>query len=207
MKLYPDACDEPGKRVLLKMDYGPGRDNLEFIIKLRIRGFYLYPSVPNDTHVMQEMDAWLGNLKTVFYQNLRLVTEAYVTNGKAMPNSEDTMGLLFFGGCIFDDDQDPNNVCENALHMSASKEKTIAVFAKIGVVPFTRECINDKRVRHEICLVDGEAVDALDPMTSYYVGLQADNQDIVAQLNSLGYKGDLLKAELPRTYVADCSND
>jgi hypothetical protein len=27
-------------------------------------------------------------------------------------------------------------------------------------------------------------------------------------LNSLGYKGDLLKAELPRKYVADdCSND
>jgi hypothetical protein len=164
MKFYPDACDKPGKRVLLKMDSGPGRDNLELIVKLCMMGFYLYPSIPNATHVIQEMDDWLGNLKTMFYRNLRLVTEAYVTNRKAMPNSEDTMGLLFFWCCIFYDDQDPTNVCENALQISASKENMIVVFAKMGVVPFTRECIHDKHVRHDICLVNGEAIYALDPL-------------------------------------------
>jgi hypothetical protein len=82
MRLYSDACDEFGKRVLLKMDSGPGRDSLELIIKLLLRGFYLYPSTPNVTHVMQEMDPWLGNLKTGFYQNLRLVTKTYVSHEK-----------------------------------------------------------------------------------------------------------------------------
>jgi hypothetical protein len=125
MRLYPDACDEFGKCVLLEMDSGPGRDNLELIIKLRLREFYLYPSTPNVTHVMQEMDAWLGNLKTVFYPNLHLVTEAYVPRGKNMPNSEDTMGLLIFGGFIFDEDSDPKNVCKNALQMSADRGGTL----------------------------------------------------------------------------------
>jgi hypothetical protein len=115
---------------------------------------------------MQEMDAWLGNMKTVFYQNLRLVTEAYVSRWINMPNSEDTMGLLLFGGFIFDEDSDPKNMCKNALQISVSKEMMKAVFAKIGVVPFKRECLNDKHVRHEICLVNGEAVDVLDPMTT-----------------------------------------
>jgi hypothetical protein len=207
MKLYPDTCDEPGKCVLLKMDSGPGRDILELIAKLRMRGFYLCPIFPNATHVMQEMDVWLGKLKTVFNRDSRPVIEVYVTNGKAMPNSEDTMGLLFFLGCIFDDDQDPKNVCENALQISTSKEKIIAVFSKIGTVPITRECINDKHVRHDICVVDGETVDALDPMTLYYIGLEAENHYDVTLLIYLGYKGDLLKAELPRKYVADCYND
>jgi hypothetical protein len=57
---------------------------------------------------------------------------------------------------------------------------------QIGAVPFTRECLNDKHVRHEICLVNGEAVDVLDPMTTYYIRLEAENKADVAFLNSLG---------------------
>jgi hypothetical protein len=47
----------------------------------------------------------------------------------------------------------------------------------------------------------------LDPMTTYYIRLEAKNKDAVAFLNSLGCKGDLLKSELPRKYVVDCSVD
>jgi hypothetical protein len=82
-----------------------------------------------------------------------------------------------------------------------------ALFANIGVVPFTRECLNNKHVRHEICVVNGEAVDVLDPMTTYYIRLEAENKATVAFLNSLGCKGDLLKSELTRKYVVYCSVD
>jgi hypothetical protein len=98
-------------------------------------------------------------------------------------------------------------VCNNAVQISASKEKMKAVFTKIGVVTFTRECLNDKHVRHDICLVNGEAVDVLDPMPTYYIRLEAENKAAVVFLHSLGCKGDLLKSELPHKYVVDCSVD
>jgi hypothetical protein len=54
--LYPHAKDKPGHHVLLKVDSGPGRMNLNLLTKLRLLGFVLYPCVPNTTHVMQETD-------------------------------------------------------------------------------------------------------------------------------------------------------
>ena len=54
MLLYPDARDEPGKLVMLKVDSGPGRLNSELRVLLRFHGFCLYPGVPNATAVSQE---------------------------------------------------------------------------------------------------------------------------------------------------------
>ena len=65
MKLYPDAKDEPGKRVVIKCDGGPGRLDPETLLLLRDKGFYLYPSVPNSTHVTQECDQSFGLFKSV----------------------------------------------------------------------------------------------------------------------------------------------
>ena len=56
MPLYPYAKDEPGHRVLLGPDSGPGRMNVSLLARLRLRGFVLYPGVPNTTAVLQEMD-------------------------------------------------------------------------------------------------------------------------------------------------------
>jgi hypothetical protein len=52
--LFPHAKDKPGHHVLLKVDSGPGRMNLNLLTKLRLLGFVLYPCVPNTTHVTQE---------------------------------------------------------------------------------------------------------------------------------------------------------
>ncbi len=54
--LFPHAKDKPGHHVLLKVDSGPGRMNLNLLSKLRLLGFMLYPGVPNTTHVTQETD-------------------------------------------------------------------------------------------------------------------------------------------------------
>ena len=37
--LYPDACDVPSKRVMIKIDSGPGRINIELMARLRNMGF------------------------------------------------------------------------------------------------------------------------------------------------------------------------
>ncbi len=39
LHLYPDACDVPGKRVIIKVNSGPGRLNIELLAELRLMGF------------------------------------------------------------------------------------------------------------------------------------------------------------------------
>ena len=41
MPLYPDSQDIPGNSVLIIVDSGPGRYDIEIIVELRARGFYL----------------------------------------------------------------------------------------------------------------------------------------------------------------------
>jgi hypothetical protein len=43
LPLYPDIEDTPGKRVLIKVDSGPGRLNVEMLADLRLQGLYLVP--------------------------------------------------------------------------------------------------------------------------------------------------------------------
>jgi hypothetical protein len=52
--LFPDAVDEPGCRVLLKVDSGPGRMNLKLLATLKLIGIILYPCVP--TSAIREVD-------------------------------------------------------------------------------------------------------------------------------------------------------
>lgn len=68
--LYPDAEDKPGKRVLIKVDNGPGRKNVQMLAALRDRGFYVYPGVPNTTAVSQQTDQNYGPFKSAFRNNL-----------------------------------------------------------------------------------------------------------------------------------------
>ena len=41
--LFPDALDKPGCHVLLKVNSGPGRMNLELLASLKLLGIILYP--------------------------------------------------------------------------------------------------------------------------------------------------------------------
>ena len=38
LHLYPDACDVPGKQVIIKVDSGPGQLNTELLAELRLMG-------------------------------------------------------------------------------------------------------------------------------------------------------------------------
>ncbi len=45
--LFPDAQDVKGKRVIMKVDSGPGRIESGFLAEARALGFIIYPEVPN----------------------------------------------------------------------------------------------------------------------------------------------------------------
>ena len=54
--LFLDSKDQKWKRVLLKVDSGPGRINAQILCKSGLLGFILYPGVLNTTAVSQETD-------------------------------------------------------------------------------------------------------------------------------------------------------
>jgi hypothetical protein len=64
--LYPDAEDKPGKRVLLLLDSGPGRTQVEMLARLRRIGIYVKPGLPNTTHITQPTDQNYGMFKSIY---------------------------------------------------------------------------------------------------------------------------------------------
>ena len=52
--LYPGAEDIEWKRVIFKLDSGPGRLGVKLPATLRLLGFVLYPGVPNTIAVSQD---------------------------------------------------------------------------------------------------------------------------------------------------------
>ena len=65
--LFTDTVsDEPGKRVLVKIDSGPGRRNVEMLVRLKNLEFYLYLGVPNTTSISQETDQNYGMFNSAF---------------------------------------------------------------------------------------------------------------------------------------------
>ncbi len=74
--LYPHARNRAGHHVMLKVDSGPGRMNLNILAKLRHLGFVLYPCVLNTTHITQVTDQMYGPFKTQFLNTLDLMVVA-----------------------------------------------------------------------------------------------------------------------------------
>jgi predicted molibdopterin-dependent oxidoreductase YjgC len=63
-RLYPDADDVPGKRLLYNIDAGPGRLDEESLAEKQAHGIYLFPGAQNTTQVHQEMDQNYGQFKS-----------------------------------------------------------------------------------------------------------------------------------------------
>jgi hypothetical protein len=84
LPLYPDIEDVPGKRVLLKVDSGPGRLNIEMLADLHVHGLYMVPGVPNTTHQTQETAQNYGIYKSSFCENFALVRTCVTCRSVAM---------------------------------------------------------------------------------------------------------------------------
>ena len=77
LHLFPDVIDEPGKRVCLKVDNSPGCNGRSLLLKMRFKGWYMYPTLPNETSVQQETDINYGPFKTAIRLNLKLIANAF----------------------------------------------------------------------------------------------------------------------------------
>ena len=64
--IFLDCADKHGRRVIIKIDSGPRRTNVELLARLQMMGVYLYPGVPNTTSVSQETDRNYGVFKSIY---------------------------------------------------------------------------------------------------------------------------------------------
>ena len=64
--LYPDVKDVMGKRVMLKVDSGPGRLNMDLLACFYLLEFVLYHDIPNTTTFTQETDTNYGPFKPIY---------------------------------------------------------------------------------------------------------------------------------------------
>ena len=184
--LYPDMEDTPGKRVLLKVDSGPGRNGRELLMKCRFRGLYLYPGLPNATSVQQETDHNYGPFKGVVRNNLKKISTSFYAAGLTIPLNTTTFGLIVYGGTI---PVGPSTTitCRNALAETFDVKSNLTSWREVGAVPHTRKCLTNSKVRHD-------GTDERDPNFDTYQDIQSQNDYSTAQLNLMGYRGDKLRA-------------
>jgi hypothetical protein len=91
---------QPGKRLLLKCDSGPGQLQIELLAKLRYLGVYLYPCVPNTTAVMQETDRTYGQFKSQYRRNLKMLVDKLVRLDKSVLFLSTSMGCWFLAASM-----------------------------------------------------------------------------------------------------------
>ena len=138
--LYPDMEDTPGKRVLLKVDSGPGRNGKELLMKCRFCGLYIYPGLPNATSVQQETDINYGPFKSIVRDNLKRISSAFYAAGEVIPLGVSTFGLIVYGGTL------PVGktllTCRNALDDTFDVTSNLYSWSKVSAVPHTRKCLS-----------------------------------------------------------------
>ena len=189
--LYPDAKDEDGKRVMIKVDSGPGRIQEDLLARLKLLGFVLYPGVPNTTAVSQETDRNYGPFKTQFRANLEYIVQARIDNEMSLSLQPWLVGLMVFGG------KDPLTNYElerSAYEVGFSRAHCLLAWAKVGAAPLTMACLDDPQVRRE--KGDGSAQTLMHE-------IQDANDLGVYQLTQMGYVAINLRAKLIPTKTVE----
>ena len=156
-------------------------------MKCRFRGLYIYPGLPNATSVQQETDHNYGPFKGVVRDNLKKMSSAFYAAGLSIPLNTTTFGLIVYGGTI---PVGPSTTitCRNALAETFDVESNLTSWREVGAVPHTRKCLTNSKVRHD-------GTDERDPNFDAYQDIQPQNDYSTAQLNLMGYRGDVLRAQ------------
>ncbi len=181
MPLYPDLEDTQGKRVLLKVDSGPGCNGRDLLNKARFRGVYLFPGLPNTTSVQQKRDINYGPFKSVVCSNLKKIATACFSAQKLMKWGLSTFGLIVYGSVC------PilNVVCKNAVDSAFNVKSNLHLWAVVGAVPFAMKCLVNKKVGHD-------RTDRDDPNFDAFLDVQSQNNYSTTQLMMMGCKGEML---------------
>ena len=146
--------------VVLKLDAGPGRivSSEDILLKreqLFERGLIIIMGLPNATSVQQEMDALYGPFKSATYARGEKVVQQKLRcrglarrNGIKVPSA--VLNLDFNDLATIVNGRPDDDARDRPFDCHFTKEKILWSWAKVGFVPFTRNCLNNKRVRKEL---------------------------------------------------------
>ena len=103
------------------------------LARLRIRGFYLIPGVPNTTHVTQATDKNYGVFKSVYRENLMKLTKYRCNENKTIQPTD--IPLLIFG-------EDPQVIgLESVFEKAFSYKKNVNILRASGIRLRDKFCI------------------------------------------------------------------
>ena len=190
MVCYPDAQDIPGKRILIKSDGGPGRDNPNYLATARLNGFLHYPGLPNGT-LFQELDQIFGAFKTKLDKNRAAIwLKRYaLCRSKAKVGISDMPSILFGGPVTFPDAT--AIVLPNAVALTLDPKHLESGCKKCGYIPATRIALDSGKLRQEIILdEDGTLSETANDSreTKILLCMEKLNHDMVTKLSEAGYK-------------------
>jgi len=203
--------------VILKVDSGPGRmiANLESIskrAKFFEQGLLILMGLPNATSVNQEMDALYGAFKSSTYARGEVIlTERLRLKGQrnSAPRTDDgddeegeqevaarggnhrspvavTMGFEDLATVV--NGKQDDEIGMKPFAKNFTKDKILASWSKVGFVPFTRNCIKSKKVRHE--LGQRQKDDSLEELKTSY-------KDLVNSAKVHGLNAGIFDATIP----------
>ena len=184
ISLFPDMEDTLRKRVLMKVDSGPGHNCMSRLVSCKFRSLYLFPGPQNATSVQQETDRNYGLFKKVFRRNLATLATNCYAQKKPIRLSVSTFGLVIYGGVC----PQTSVVCEDAVAEALSVDRNLECWALVGAVPLTMKCLSDDNAWHN-------GNDKNDPEYKKYQIIQSKNDYSCIQLSTMRYDADLLKTE------------
>eukprot|EP00536_Pseudo-nitzschia_multiseries_P000250 jgi/Psemu1/546/gm1.546_g len=194
VSLYPDAQPANGKWVLLIVDSGPGRLNPKLLQLLSRKGFILLPGVPNTTHITQVTDQNFGPFKTAFRDNRKKLHASRCAERRTV-KMFDIPSLVF--GYRENWSLSLRSAFEEAFCPAASK----ACWRKIGISPFTRNCLGNRNVVHQLMMLSDGSIDLdADPATVQLLDLEFRNVNAIATLKEHGFAGEVFFKQAPRNY-------
>jgi hypothetical protein len=187
LPLYPDIADAPTKRVICKVDSGPGRTNPEMLVELKLRGFYMFPGVPNTTSVTQETDQNYGPFKTYYRQNIDHLSHEKFQLKKSLGISN--IPLLVVGR----EASEQSCQLKDAFAHSFNRDLCLSLWRKCGSVPLMRSALQSNKIMHQVMYnADGTIDTKSDPETSNLLGLEECNHFACDFLLTIGYDGSQL---------------
>jgi hypothetical protein len=217
IKLFPDAADVPGLRVLLKCDGGPGRLDLDMIAYMRIRGFYIITSVPNTTAVSQECDLAFGVFKSLYRKNLQSLCNERFVLGQPLSLTKMDFPILINGREA--SEQNGVRALPSPFKKCFTRERNLWAFRKAGACPLNRKALESSQVRRDIPDdedIDTEEVTAVHPdceveliqenaMKNCQRNIEERNKWAVEELNSMGLNGNVFEKTAVLESESRCS--
>lgn len=197
MKYFPNASDTPANRVMMKADSGPGRSDDDFLFQCFVSGFIFYPSLPNGTSLLQEMDQLFALFKMLVYENFEVLTKARAaadSNHKSVAIKDADVLACMYGKTIQFEDGSSIEL-KNAVEIAFAPEKLERARCKCGFAPANRAALASSKLLRTI----DESEEEVDPYIQLCNEVEQTNHKVVEALRSKGFAvANMLKRKIKR---------